>query len=298
MAVVLVTGADGFIGRPLVNFLECGAHEVVPFSFRCFLAGTSHAIPPADCIIHLGALVHEMNSNQRSDELEYMRVNIDGVKKLAIEGKKAGCKRFIFISSVKAMGESTANGEKFKAGDICAPQDLYGRSKLAAENALFEIGLNTGLEIVVLRLPLVYGPNVKGNLATLVKAIKAGIPLPLAAAHNKRSLLSVENLVSVIEIAISHPAAKNEIFLVSDDEDISTVELIKSIAAELAMQAKIFWAPIFLLRVFSRIAGKRGVFDRLFGNLQLDVQKTKKHLGWEPALKFHKAIVSVAVNQD
>lgn len=296
MANILVTGASGFIGRPLLKSLRRSTHNVVPFSFRKFLIDPTHTVPSADCIVHLAALVHIMTPKERPDASEYARVNMQGVIKLAVLAKAAGCKRFIFISSIKAMGESTCAGDALNAQSICSPVDFYGSSKLAAEKALLEVARNTGLEVVILRLPLVYGPNVKGNLMTLIKAIRAGIPLPFRDSHNMRSLLSVENLVSIIEVSISHPAAINEVFLVSDDEDISTAELIIGIADGLSIKARLFWVPTFLLRFFLRALGKADVYDRLFGNLQLDIKKTKTYLDWEPPVKFHDAIRKLIVD--
>lgn len=290
MANVLVTGASGFIGRTLLESLRRSPHKVTSFPFRKFLMGPDYYVPSVDCIIHLAGLVHKMTSKERPNAAEYARVNIEGVRKLAISAKAAGCKRFIFISSVKAMGENTGAGETLNAQSVCSPVDLYGSSKLAAENTLFEIAHNTGLEVVILRLPLVYGPNVKGNLKTLIKAIRAGVPLPFGASNNKRSLLSVDNLVSVIEVSISHPAAKNEVFLVSDDEDVSTAELIRALADGLSIRVKLFLVPIFLLRFALGIIGKANVYDRLFGSLQLDIGKTKEYLDWRPPVRFHDAI--------
>jgi nucleoside-diphosphate-sugar epimerase len=298
MKKVLVTGASGFIGRALLESLKDDKFLVTPFSYTKFLSSAEELMPSHDCLIHLAAIVHKMGPQHKADELAYAQVNVEGVKRLAIAAHASGCTRFIFISSVKAVGESTRPGEAFHADSNCLPQDLYGRSKLAAEKALFEVSARTGLEIVVLRLPLVYGPHVKGNLLTLLKAIRLGVPMPLGAATNKRSLLSLENLVSLIKVSLTHPSAKNEIFLVSDDDDISTVQLIRALGSAISQPVKLFYAPRFLLKAIASLAFKKDIYDRLFGNLQLDIQKTKQLLGWMPPLKFNDALKRIDFSRD
>ena len=298
MRRVLITGASGFIGRSLIQALEGGDWKIEIFSFRRFLMDSDYEMPSVDCVIHLAALVHQMDSKETPHESEYIRINVEGVKKLAIASKKAGCKRFIFISSVKAIGEFTPDGQAFNAQSECSPKDSYGLSKLRAENLLLQIAAKIDLEVVILRLPLVYGPNVKGNLLTLARFIRAGIPLPLAAATNKRSLVSVGNLVDVIQICMVHPAAKNELFLVSDDDDISTVQLINNLGDAILKPARLFWMPVWLVKFIATLAGRRAMFDRLFTNLELDVDKTKQYLEWNPRLKFSEAIRMVRISND
>lgn len=243
---ILVTGANGLVGRSLCAVLPRQAHAVVAAvrsadtpleGAERAIMGTidsatdwSAALRNVEVVIHLAARVHVMNDYAANPMTEFRKVNVDGTLNLAMQAAKAGVKRFIFISSVKVNGEYTLIGMPFTEESAANPQDPYGVSKFEAEQGLFMIAQQTGMEVVVIRPPLVYGAGVKANFASMMRAVKRCIPLPLGAIHNKRSFVYVGNLVSLILRCVDHPAAANQVFLVSDDHDLSTTELLRACA--------------------------------------------------------------------
>jgi nucleoside-diphosphate-sugar epimerase len=246
-------------------------------------------------VIHLAARVHVMHDSALDPLTEYRKVNVDGTLHLALQAAKAGVKRFIFMSSVKVNGELTTNDKPFTEEYAANPQDAYGVSKFEAEQGLLRIAQQTGMEVVIIRPPLVYGPGVKANFARLLQLIKYRIPLPFGAIYNKRSFVFVGNLVSLILQCMAHPAAANQVFLVSDDCDLSTTELLRECA--LAMEVKpILWpVPQRLIEFCAVLIGKRDVMQRLCGNLQVDIAKVRILLGWTPPVSVADGLKATAL---
>jgi len=309
MKKILVTGANGFIGHNLyknlikLNYSVKGtARNFDTVLINCDTKYISvgnidsktnwdHALEGVDCVIHCAGKAHVIN---KKDELDIYRViNKDGTKHLAEQAVKAKVKRLIFLSSVKVNGESTGNFDDpiiFTNDDTPNPKDNYAISKFEAEQALWEIASKTNLEIVIVRLPLVYGKEVKGNLKRLIKLIKSKIPLPFADIKNKRSLIGIDNLVDVLARCIEHPKAAGKTFLVSDGEDLSTTELINIIASELNRSVKLFWLPRAVLKFFGFILMKQSQIDRLIGSFQIDNRYVKEILNWTPPVSIEEGI--------
>jgi len=245
---VLVTGSSGFIGKHLVSKLkeDKGISLILPsrvgsdfpeenvsqFIFGPIDSSTDWAqvLKDTDAVIHLLGIAHNKNLNSKAHSKDLKQINVEATANLASQAVKAGVKRFIFLSSIKVNGEETLNNKPFKAEDSPQPQDLYGKSKLEAERVLKEVVEDTNTELVIIRPVLVYGPGVKGNFLSLIKWIKIGIPLPLRTINNKRSFVSIKNLVDFIIICLKHPSAANQIFLVCDQPPISSYELVKNLS--------------------------------------------------------------------
>jgi nucleoside-diphosphate-sugar epimerase len=220
----------------------------------------------------------------------YEVVNVEGSRRLAEQAAAAGVQRLVYLSSIKVNGEQTALGAPFLRSDTPAPQDAYGVSKSEAEQALWEISAKTGLEIVVVRPPLVYGPGVKGNLARLLKLVRLGLPLPLGAVQNMRSLIGRDNLVDLLIRCVDHPEAAGQTFLVSDGEDLSTPDLIRHMATAMGRSARLFPVPVSLLRLAGGALGKRAEIDRLVGSSQIDSSHTRQVLSWAPPVSVQEGI--------
>ena len=309
---VLVTGANGFVGQALcaelihhhyrVNAVSRQAinehTEVCPFQISDINAQTDWSLTllSVDTVIHLAARVHIMSDSAVNPLVEFRKVNVDGTLNLARQAANASVKRFIFVSSVKVNGESTNEGKPFIEDDASNPQDAYGVSKLEAEQGLLQIAQQTGMEVVIIRPPLVYGPGVKANFASLMRVVKRGIPLPLGAINNKRSFVYVENLVSLILRCMNHPAAVNQIFLVSDGCDLSTTELLRECAVALGVNARLLPVSQKVLEVIASMLGKREVVQRLCGNLQVDITKARTLLGWIPPISISEGLKRTAAN--
>lgn len=306
---VLVTGINGFVGKSLIGALLEHQYQVVAavrnqgklvanvkqFAVGDIDANTNYAtsLGCVDTVVHLAARVHIMNDHALDPLAEFRKVNVDGTLNLARQAAKAGVRRFIFISSVKVNGEITsspnpspANGRgvsiAFSEVDIPNPQDAYGMSKLEAEQGLLKIAQETGMEVVIIRPPLIYGPGVKANFASLLSVVKKGLPLPLGSIHNKRSFVYVDNLVSFIMRCIDHPAAVNQVFLVSDGQDLSTTELLKECASAMGVKSRLIPVPQKWLEVGAALLGKSDVAKRLCGDLQVDITKARELVGWSP----------------
>ncbi|MFZ3501440.1 UDP-glucose 4-epimerase family protein [Vibrio harveyi] len=293
---VLITGASGFIGSQLLTRIASddvvGLARSKPSSFAAFpffeseingKSDYSKALNNVRVVIHLAARVHVMEDTSTNPLEDYREVNTYGTINLAKQAARAGVKRFIFISSIKSNGESSKRGKPFRYDDPLRPEDFYGQSKSEAEELLLQVAHETGMEVVIIRPTLVYGPNVKANFASLLNLISKGIPLPFGCiTDNRRSLVSVTNLVDLIVTCIDHPKAANQVFLVSDDHDVSTSEMIHELATALN---KFKWQiplPIWCYKLAGRIFSKSGVVDRLTGSLQVDITHTKETLGWIP----------------
>jgi nucleoside-diphosphate-sugar epimerase len=226
-----------------------------------------------------------MNDKSPDPLAEFRRVNVAGTAALARQAAVAGVRLFVFLSSVKVNGEFTEAGHPFTADDVPAPEDPYGVSKLEAEQLLRQIAAETGMEVVIIRPPLVYGPGVKANFESMMRWLARGVPLPLAAVtENRRSLVALDNLVDLIVTCLNHPAAANQTFLVSDGEDLSTAQLLKRMGAALGRPARLFYLPPTLLKLGASVLNRPGIYQRLYGSLQLDIAKTRQLLGWTPTM--------------
>ncbi len=294
MERVLVTGANGFVGQVLCQLLVDKGISVkaVVRSSESHAGSISigeingdtnwqDALIGIDCVVHLAARVHVMNESAANPLNAFRHVNTAGSEKLARDAAKAGVKRLIYLSTIKVNGEQTY-GVPFNEKVEHTPVDPYALSKWEAENSLRRISIESGMEIVIIRAPLVYGPGVKGNFLTLLKLVSKGLPLPFASVKNKRSLVALSNLVDLIRECIVNPRAAGEIFLVSDGEDLSTAELIKVIALKMGKPSRLIPIPLPLLNVGATIIGKRSVARRLLGSLQVDSSSAHRVLGWVP----------------
>jgi nucleoside-diphosphate-sugar epimerase len=295
---ILVTGANGFVGAQLSKTLARSGHEVRNTArslasnssttrelITCDLESVDnldHLTTGCDAIVHLAGRAHVMSDNPATSESLYVSANVDVTRKLAQSAARTGVKRMILMSSVKVNGESTTINTPFTAQDIPNPQDPYGRSKTQAEQALWEITSTSDLEGVVIRPPLVYGPGVRANFASLIGIVGRGLPLPLGSIQNKRSFVSLDNLVDLISTTVQSPNAAGNTFLVSDGHDLSTPELVRSIASALDQSPKLFPFPSALLKLAATASGKRGAYDRLCGSLTVDIALTKQKLSWTP----------------
>ena len=308
---VLVTGANGFVGRSLCLALADDGHKVLEAvrSLDKQIIGVdqvlitsigktidwSSALQNVDVVVHLAARVHVMNEVADDALAEFRKVNVEGTLNLANQAAKAGVKRFVFVSSIKVNGEHTLADCPFTANDDANPKDPYGISKHEAEQGLFLIAQQTGMEVVIIRPPLVYGAGVKANFASMMRVVKRGIPLPLGAIHNKRSFVYIGNLVSLIVRCIDHPAAANQVFLVSDGCDLSTTELLQKCAVALDVKARLLPVPQKLLAFSLALLGKRAVAQRLCGNLQVDINKARILLDWVPPVSVEDGLKATAL---
>lgn len=311
MHSILVTGANGFVGKALCDalysegcFVRAAVRtgftlkeisEVVRISEIDGMTDWSASLSGIDTIIHLAARVHVMNDSATDPLSEFRKVNVDGTLNLASQAAKAGVKRFIFISSIKVNGERTTLGKPFSEVDIANPEDAYGISKFEAEQGLLLIAEQTGMEVVIIRPPLVYGAGVKANFASMMRVIRRGIPLPLGAIRNKRSLVYVGNLVSLIMRCIDHPLAANQVFLVSDGYDLSTTELLRGCAEALGVKVRLLPVPQGLFEACAALLGKRDIAQRLSGNLQVDITKAHRLIGWTPPVSVADGLKATAL---
>jgi nucleoside-diphosphate-sugar epimerase len=302
---VLVTGATGLVGEAVVFRLLLdkrytpvaavrattrlsGLCRIVPFDLE--LPTGMPELRGIDVIVHCAARVHVMNEKGADGLAAFRKINVEGTVRLARRAAECGVKRFIFISSIKVNGEGTPRNKTFKATDLPAPVDAYGISKREAEDAIRQVCEETGMELVVIRPPLVYGPGVKANFLSMVRWLDRGIPLPLGAIDNSRSLVAIGNLTDLVLTCIDHPAAAGEIFLVSDGEDLSTTQLLRRTALALGKSARLVPVPAGLLQAAASMVGKSGIAERLCGNLQVDIQRTCELLGWRPPINTEKAL--------
>lgn len=302
---ILLTGATGFLGSRLISTLKSSPEfkitatarrpletpdiSVVEVSDLSADTDWTSALSDQQVVIHTAARAHIMKDEVADPLAEYRRVNVDGTLSLARQAVAAGVKRFIFISSIKVNGEKTF-GQPFFADDMPAPGDAYGLSKYEAEQALQQLAAETGLEVVIIRPPLVYGPGVKGNFASMIKLVEKSLPLPLGAIYNRRSLVAVDNLVDLIITCIEHPAAANQIFLAGDGQDLSTTELLRGVARAMGKPARLVPVPACLLKLVATVLGKKAMADRLLWSLQVDISKTQQRLGWQPPVSVQDGL--------
>lgn len=302
----LITGATGFVGQMLLSqllerrrfkvtaalrstndFNLCRAHCVGDITEY---TDWSAALTNQKVVIHAAARAHIMKDEVADPLEEYRRVNVDGTLNLARQAAAAGVKRFIFISSIKVNGEQTSLSEPFTADDMPAPEDAYGISKWEAEQGLQKLAAEIDMEVVIIRPPLVYGPGVKGNFASMMQLVKKGVPLPLGAVNNKRSMVALDNLIDLIITCIDHPAAANQVFLAGDAQDLSTNELLRGVAKTMGRPSRLIPVPAFMLMLGATLLGKKIVAQRVLGSLQVDISKTRTVLGWEPPISVEEGL--------
>lgn len=306
---MLVTGASGFVGRCLTAELQQRGHAV-----RVALRNTKQVVGCAeaalitninaetdwtdalrgiDTVFHLAARVHVMKDDTSDPLAEFRKVNLHGTENLARQAVRAGVKRLVYVSSIKVNGEGSES-TSYTERDSANPQDPYGVSKWEAEQALHRIADETGLEVVIVRPPLVYGPGVKGNFISLFKAIDKGLPLPLAGARNARSLVYVGNLADALIACATRVEAAGQTYLVSDGDAVSTADLVSGIARALECRGRCFYFPPVILRVLARLLGKSAQVDRLFGSLRVDSSKLRQQLGWAPPYTLQQGLLETA----
>lgn len=310
---VLVTGASGFVGRVLINTLienqKClvraavrgscakkhdSSLDVVTIDDLDEYTDWEEALAGCDVVIHMAARVHVMKEQANDALNQYRLVNVAGTLNLAEQAARLGVKRFIFLSSIKVNGEKSLPNTPFKPDAQLKPEGPYAISKYEAEQGLIALAERTGMDTVIIRPPLVYGPYVKGNFQRMMNWLKKGYPLPLGAVNNKRSFVSVFNLVDLIFTCIDHPKAANQVFLISDGEDVSTTELLKKISTVLGVPLRTLPIPMWLLNSVAILIGRKKMLQSLCGNLQVDMSKTQALLGWNPLVEMQDALLEIA----
>jgi nucleoside-diphosphate-sugar epimerase len=305
----LVTGGSGTVGSALLGSLCAGADWEVRAAVR-----SSPAVPVANCdyvvtgdlgaagaelsgvatdcevVIHTAARVHVMGKDASGSADAYRQTNVEGTLRVAREAARSGVRRFIFISSIKVNGERTAAGRAFAENDRPHPEGAYALSKWEAELGLQALCAQTGMEYVIVRPPLVYGPGVRANFLALASAVKRGAPLPFGSIRNQRSFVGIDNLVDFIRLCMRHPAAANQTFLVSDGQDLSTPDLVRAIAAALERPPRLLPVPVWLLRGAGLVTARQAAVQRLLENLQVDIGKARRQLGWRPPVAVQEGL--------
>jgi len=311
--VILVTGASGFVGRALVARLA--EQQSLRVSLRRRISSDlpesvevvqaeldpgqdwSASLAGVGTVVHCAARVHVMSEQSADPLAEFRRVNVDGTMRLARQSALAGVRRFIFVSSIKVNGEQTRLGSPFVAEQMPKPEDPYGISKMEAEEGLRALARETGMDVAIIRPPLVYGPGVKANFLAMMRWLKRGVPLPLGAVTgNRRSLVALDNLVDLIVTCIDHPAAANQTFLVSDGESLSTTALLRRMGEALGRPARLISVPLPLLQMGAAALGKRDMAQRLCGSLEVDIGKTRELLGWTPPISVDEGLRRTAAH--
>ena len=305
--MILVTGGTGFVGSALLKrLLKDGfeARACARSSLSTELKGAQYhpirdmaaatdwnaALIGVQAVVHCAARVHVMQDDATDPLQAYREVNVNGTLNLARQAAQAGVRRFVFVSSIKVNGEATQPGQPFIEDHVPAPLDPYGVSKLEAEQGLREIEEQTGMEVVIVRPPLVYGSGVKANFASMMTWVARGMPLPLGAIHNARSMVALDNLVDLLVACLKHPAAAGQTFLVSDGEDVSTTELLRRTAKAMGKKALLLPVPASVLEFGTSMLGKRALAQRLCGSLQVDIAKARCLLGWNPPLTLDQGL--------
>ena len=308
---VLLTGATGFVGSAVQQRIVADAYYdltvavrrvvAVPSTVRAVQVAdlTAHtdwseALQGVDVVIHSAARVHVMDDTSADPLAEFRKVNVDGTLRLAQQAVAAGVKRFVFVSSIKVNGEHTELGAPYTADTQPNPVDPYGISKYEAEQGLFALAHATGLEVVIVRPVLVYGPGVKANFRSMMKWVNRGVPLPLGAIYNKRSLVALDNLVDLILTCVAHPSAVNQVFLASDGKDLSTTEMLQELGVSLNKPARLLPVTMTWLNLVFTLLGKRDFNQRLCGSLQVDIKKNRELLGWRPPVSVEDAMDKTA----
>lgn len=310
MSNILLTGATGFVGQRLLSMLKENGHHcraavrrpssTVDVFAESVVVGDidahtdwGKAVAGMDVVVHLAARVHIMHDQADNPLVEFRKINLDGTRSLAQAAARAGVKRLVYISSIKVNGEAS-KGRPFTPQDTPSPSDPYAIAKWEAEQALQEISRQTGLEVVIVRPTLVYGPGVKANFFNLIKLVRKRIPLPLAGINNRRTLVSLDNLANLLMTCCEHPAAAGHVFLAGDDETVSTAELIARIARAFGQRPPLFYFPPGLLAWAARLLGRQAVWLRLSGSLEVDNSDAKSVMGWQPVSSMDEELERIA----
>ncbi|SEE34682.1 UDP-glucose 4-epimerase family protein [Pseudomonas coleopterorum] len=309
---VLVTGASGFVGAAVAaRLVQLGcpntraavrrAYTQLPLGVEGCVVPTlaadtdwTSALAGIDSVVHAAARVHVMRESATDPLDAFRRVNVEGTLNLARQAAQAGVRRFVFISSIKVNGEATEPGRPFRADDEPAPQDAYGVSKLEAEVGLRALAETTGMEVVIIRPVLVYGPGVRANFQALMSLVNKGVPLPFGRTSNRRSLVALDNLVDMVCTCLEHPAAAHQTFLVSDGEAVSTAGLVRAMAMALGKKPRLLDVPLPWMSRVAQALGQGAVTQRLFESLEVDIDKNRQLLGWEPSTRMADALLATA----
>ena len=306
---VLITGANGFIGKSLTMELMASGFEVaagvrqfsseLPSDAIQYELGEissttswSQSLQDVDVVIHLAARAHILKDNVSEPLIEFRKVNVDGTLNLAKQAAEKSVKQLIFISSIGVNGNN--NTRPFTELDMLNPKEAYAVSKWEAELELLALSNETTMKMVIIRPPLVYGPHAPGNFGSLVRSMAKGIPLPFGAINNRRSFVALDNLVSFIIHCINHPKAANEVFLISDNEDVSTSTLLRKVAKAFGLKSRLIPVPVRLMTFLAKLIGKGDVANRLFGSLQVDSSKARDLLGWKPVITMDEQLKKTA----
>jgi nucleoside-diphosphate-sugar epimerase len=307
IGLTLITGATGFVGSAVIARLAAEGVEtlacmrgdtvsmpegvrVVPVIELTANTDWRQALAGVKNLVHLAARVHVMHDTEMDPLIAFRAVNVDSTLNLARQAAAAGVKRFVFISSIGVNGSQTMSGTPFRETAKINPHNAYALSKSEAEQGLIQISAETGLEVVIIRPPLVYGRNAPGNFGSLMRAVQRGWLLPLGAVYNQRSLVGLDNLVDFIFTCIIHPKAANQTFLVSDGQDLSTAELVRSMAQAAEVPARLLPVPVWALQAAASLLGKGDAVQRLCGNLQVDIFKARSLLGWVPPVSVEDGL--------
>ena len=307
---ILLTGATGFVGKALDSELKKNNFHIKYLSGQSILKSLksdnlknfikeninwSEYLSNTACVIHCAARSHIMKETETDPLAVYRSANVEATYNIAKQAARYGVKRFIFLSSVKVNGERTIGSSSFKYSDISKPKDAYAISKLEAEEALLELSKQTGLEIVIIRAPLVYGEEVKGNFKRLLNLVYKKIPMPFAKVSNLRSFIGIENLTNLIVCCIDHPKAAGQTFLASDGEDISTPDLIKKLSKLMGQPSRLFAFPLLIIKLISYLIGKSLEVKRLLDSLRVDSSNTQEVLGWSPPLSLDEGLKKTVI---
>lgn len=305
---VLITGASGFVGRAVTaHLVSLGCYKVVavtrfdpvnPVAGAQYLPlgdlTAQNQLQPAlvgiDTVVHAAARVHFLNDNTSKSVAEFERVNVELTLQLARQAAAAGVRRFVFLSSIGVNGVKTEVGSAFSENDQPQPHNPYAHSKLKAELGLRQIAEDTGLEVVIIRPPLVYGPGVRANFAALMRAVQRGWPLPLGAVHNLRSMVAIDNLVDFIITCMTHPQASNQTFLVSDGNDVSSADLVRKLAQMMGVRTRLLSVPEPVLWIAGKVLGNSDVIQRVCGSLRVDISKARRLLDWRPPVSMDEGL--------
>jgi nucleoside-diphosphate-sugar epimerase len=312
---VLVTGANGFVGTALVQQLASAGHHVVAHARQTSanltrfaghitpVHGSYESLPQwadaldgCDAVVHAAARVHQVRDAAPTPLAAYRLVNVQHTLDLARAAAACEVKRFVFVSSIKVNGEWSAPHQPFSADDAPNALDPYGISKQEAEAGLRTLAAQTGMQTTIVRPPLVYGPGVKANFLTMMRWLERGVPLPLGAIANQRSLVALDNLVDLLQLCLTHPGAANQTFLVSDGHDVSTTELLAKLADALHVKARLVPVPQAWLEAGLGLLGRKAVAQRLCGNLAVDISKTRSLLGWTAPLTLSQGLRATAAH--
>ncbi|MGF7136714.1 nucleoside-diphosphate-sugar epimerase [Paraburkholderia sp. EB58] len=311
MTRILVTGANGFVGRALCRALVAGGHVVTGLvrqtggcesgvqewadggkDFSCLASSWPQELRP-ECVVHLAARVHVLNDDTADPDAAFRATNVEGALRVAEAAFQSGARRFVFVSSIKAVAEGDF-GRPLREEDMPAPQDAYGRSKYAAEQALIRYGQDTGLEVVIVRPPLVYGPEVRANFLRLMDAVWKGVPLPLGAVSSRRSLVYVDNLADALMRCATDPRAAHQCFHIADGDDPTVAGLARSLGKHLQKPARLLPLPVSWLRAAGRLTHRSSQVERLIGSLQVDTSRIRTVLGWQPPHSLDDGLAATA----